>query len=222
MPPTVTPITLGSGALSVNCYLIAADAGFVLVDTGVRNQRTKLEEHLSAAGCKRGSLNLILITHGDFDHIGNAAYLREQFDAAIAINAGDTGMAAEGDMFSGRKPPKAVLKTLLPLLVRLPNADRFDPDVLLDEHSSLAEYGLPDARILLLQGHSAGSIAVVLGDGSLICGDVLENRSVPKLGAIMDDVPTAEASVERLRTMSIGTVYPGHGRPFEMSKLAAG
>lgn len=32
-----------------------------------------------------GTLKLVLLTHGDFDHIGNAAYFRFAFGARIAI-----------------------------------------------------------------------------------------------------------------------------------------
>ncbi len=86
---TVTPLTLGSGMLSVNCYRITTERGFVLVDTGTRKQRAKLEERLWADDCDRASLKLILITHGDFDHIGSAAYLRRKFGAPIAMHEGD-------------------------------------------------------------------------------------------------------------------------------------
>ena len=120
------------------------------------------------------------------------------------------------------RAPGWVARILLPLIARLPEKNRFEPDVLVDEESDLSEYGLPGAQILSLGGHSAGSIALLLDDGSLFCGDVLENRKVPKLGSIMDDVPTAQASVDRLKTLNVGTVYPGHGTPFEMSELAEG
>ncbi len=219
MPPTVTPINLGSGTFGVNCYLLGVDDGFVLVDTGMRSQRARLDERLAAEGCVPGELRLIVITHGDFDHIGSAAHLRQAYDAPIAMHTGDMSMAKEGDMFAGRTSASSVVKTLLPLLVRLPTADRFEPDVLLAEDSDLSEYGLGAAQVLLLQGHSAGSIALLLEDGSLLCGDVLENRSAPKIGSIMDDVPTAEAAFARLETMDVGTVYPGHGRPFQLGEV---
>lgn len=221
MPTTITRLTLGSGMFSVNAYLIKTDLGFVLVDTGMRNQQAKLEKRLAEERCTPESLRLILITHGDFDHIGNAAFLQRVFKAPIAMHKGDGRMASDGDMFAGRKTPGWVARILLPLIARLPEKNRFEPDVLVDEESDLAEYGLPGARILSLGGHSAGSIALLLDDGSLLCGDVLENRKAPKLGSIMDDVPTAQAGVDRLKTLNVGTVYPGHGTPFPIADLIA-
>jgi hydroxyacylglutathione hydrolase len=69
------PYKLGS----VNCYLVKIDGGYVLIDTGSSNRRSELESALESAGCKPGNLKLIVITHGDFDHVGNTACLREKF-----------------------------------------------------------------------------------------------------------------------------------------------
>ena len=73
----IIPIDLGG----VNCYLVSAGDGFILVDTGVASLRAKLEQSLLAAGCKPGNLKRILITHGDLDHAENAAYLRDKYGA---------------------------------------------------------------------------------------------------------------------------------------------
>lgn len=219
MATTITRLHLGSGAFSVNAYLLETELGFVLVDTGMRSHRAALAERLASAGCGRDTLRLILITHGDADHIGSAAYLRNRFGAPIAMHEGDIGMTANGDIFAGRARPGWLVRTLLPLVARVRPEDRFEPDVRVDEASDLAEYGLAGAYVLLLRGHSSGSIALLLDDGSLFCGDLLENRSTPKLGSIMDDVPTAELALQRLRSLPVGTVYPGHGAPFSMSDL---
>ncbi len=105
------------------------------------------------------------------------------------------------------------------LALRLPAEDRFVPDIELAEDADLAEYGLAGVRVLKLAGHSSGSVALLFEDGSLICGDLLENRSAPKLGSIMDDVPAAKRSMERLRGLEPRTVYPGHGAPFDFAEL---
>jgi len=35
----------------------------------------------------------------------------------------------------------------------------------------------------------------------------------------MDDLPTAAASLEKLKGLDIGNVYPGHGSPFQMATV---
>src|SRR4030066_485477 len=94
---------------SVNCYLIATDIGYILIDTGGSNGRADLEKELESAGCRPGHLRLIVLTHGDFDHTGNAAYLREEFGARIAMHYDDSGMVERGDMFWNRKKPHILI-----------------------------------------------------------------------------------------------------------------
>jgi hydroxyacylglutathione hydrolase len=84
---------------SVNCYLIETETGYILIDTGGSNKRTDLEKELESAGCQPGYLKLIVLTHGDFDHTGNAAYLRKKFGTTIAMHDDDSGMVERGDMF---------------------------------------------------------------------------------------------------------------------------
>jgi len=68
--PEIRTITLALpyGLGRVNCYLVKADAGYVLIDTGVSNHRAALEQELINAGCQPGNLKLVVLTHGDFDH----------------------------------------------------------------------------------------------------------------------------------------------------------
>ena len=96
----ILPLPLRMG--KVNCYLIRTGAGHVLIDTGGSNARKRLCRELANAGCNRGSLKLVILTHGDFDHTGNAAYLRTAFGTRIAMHRDDTEMAERADMFVNR------------------------------------------------------------------------------------------------------------------------
>lgn len=220
MTPEIIPIMLPMPYRlgSVNCYLIKTDAGFLLVDTGVTGQRAALVDALQSAGCRPGDLALIIITHGDFDHTGNAAYLRQTSGANIAMHRDDLGMAERGDMFSNRGSSNFLLKTLAPLLFGFGKAQRFTPDLYLEAGSDLSEYGF-EAQILSIPGHSKGSIGILTATGDLFCGDLLDNTAKPTLNSIIADSRAANDSLERLLTLDIQTIYPGHGRPFSMQLL---
>ena len=205
------PYRLGS----VKCYLVETDAAFVLIDTGGSNQRADLLGELEVSGCKPGDLKLIVLTHGDFDHSGNCAFLREKFDTKTAMHTDDSGMVERGDMFYNRTSGNALFRRMTPVLFRFAKSDRFKPDLYIREGDDLSEYGL-DARGLHLAGHSRGSIGLLTTGGELFCGDLLDNTKRPALNSIMDDLAAAKASVEKLRGLEIHTVYPGHGRPFPM------
>lgn len=205
------PYKLGT----VNCYLVQTDVGDILIDTGSSNARADLERELVNAGCQPGNLKLIVITHGDFDHIGNAAFLRDKFGAKIAMHSDDAAMAERGDMFWNRKSGNRLIKMIAPLLFGFSQACRFKPDLSVADGSDLSEYGF-DARIVSIPGHSKGSIGILTADGNLFCGDLFENIVKPTLNSIMDDVATANASVEKLERLNVKTVYPGHGNAFPM------
>lgn len=204
--------------VSVNCYLVRDDDGFVLLDTGTSAKRSTVEAALASAGCQPGNLKLIAMTHGDFDHCGNAAYLREKFGAKIVMHEDDLGIAERGDFFWNRKQPNVVVRALFGLIFRLNDADRFTPDAFIREGDHLAAYGF-DARVIEIPGHSKGSVGFLTPDSDLFCGDLLANTSKPGLWSIIDDRAAANASVEKLKQFQIGTVYPGHGRQFPMSAL---
>jgi hydroxyacylglutathione hydrolase len=221
MPQDIKPIRLPLpyklGA--VNCYLVETGSGYILIDTGGSNKRTELERELLRAGCRPGSLTLIVLTHGDFDHSGNAAHLRKKFGAKIAMHHDDSGMVERGDMFGDRQKGNNILtRRLVPILFGFGKSERFTPDFYLDEGDALSDYGF-DARVLRIPGHSKGSIGILTAGGDLFGGDLLENTDEPVLNSIMDDLAAANASVERLKSLEIEAVYPGHGGPFPMERF---
>jgi hydroxyacylglutathione hydrolase len=216
------PYRLGS----VNCYLLKNESGCLLIDTGGSNQRAELIRQLESAGCHPGTLKLIVLTHGDFDHSGNAAYLRQKFGAKIAMHAGDAGMLERGDMSWNRKKGRFLLGKVVPFLFRFGESERCKPDFYLGDGDSLTEFGF-DARLIALPGHSAGSIGVLApvggpSDGAdqvLFCGDLLDNSQQPVLNSIMDDLAAANASLQKLKNYAFSVVYPGHGQPFPAQRM---
>jgi len=130
----------------------------------------------------------------------------------------DSGMVERGNMFWNRKKSNFLIRMIAPVLFGFGKSERFKPDLYLDDGQSLSEYGL-DAKVLYLPGHSRGSIGILTADGDLICGDLLENTDGPGLNSIMDDPATAYVSIEKLKQLSIRTVYPGHGEPFLMESF---
>jgi len=217
MPAEIVTITQ-KYMMAVNCYLVKTSTGCILIDTGLTKRRPDLVRELEAADCGPGDLKLIVITHGHLDHNGSTAYLRERYGAKIAMHLGDSAMAESGDMFVGLKGLNvAVIRVLLPL-VGMSRYDGFTPDIILEDGLDLSEHGL-DAKVVHVPGHSKGSIGVLTTEGDLFCGDLLVNNKNLARNTLIDDQAEYDASVERLKTLGIGTVYPGHGRPFKMEQF---
>ena len=208
------PYRLGT----VNCYLVRADAGFVLIDTGCGNRVSMLEKALEGAGCLPGNLRAVVLTHGDFDHSGNAAYLRQKYGTIVAMHRDDAGMVERGDIFWNRKSGNILFRKGASVLFKFSQSQRFTPERYVEDGQSLAEYGW-DARVVHLPGHSKGSIGVLTAAGNLFCGDLLENGKRPKLNSIVDDPVAVNTSLDKLVNLGAVTVYPGHGGPFTMEEF---
>jgi hydroxyacylglutathione hydrolase len=211
------PYRLGS----MNCYLVETGTGYVLIDTGCSNRHAELVEDLESAGCTPGRLDLVVLTHGDFDHAGNAAYLRERFGTKVAMHRDDAEMVERGDMFCNRRNANILIRVVSPMLSALfgfGKSERFQPDLFIEDGYDLSEYGF-DAQVLHIPGHSRGSVGILTAGGDLFCGDLLNSTDKPALNSIIDDLAAANASVARLRSLGVNTVYPGHGRPFSLEEL---
>ncbi len=215
----------------VNSYLLAAGDGFVLFDTGISSKRAALQQALAGAGCRPGNLKLVILSHGDVDHAGNAAWLRGVYDTKIAMGCDDAGMVERGVMNWNRKArPDRVsflgrvimpLSKVLTLFSGPERMETFAPDLYLEDGQDLRAYGL-EARVLHLPGHSRGSIGILTADGALLCGDLLMNMTRPAMHFLVDDLAAERASIGKLRGLPVRTVYPGHGRPFSWEQFLRG
>ena len=232
MTSEIKPINL----TGVNCYLVKTGDGWILIDTGFSTGRAKLEQELEAAGCRPGNLDLILLTHGDSDHADNAAHLRDKYGTKIAIHAADSEMVERGDMSWNRKtkPDKVALifrlmTSIVSLFFKGNTFQTFKPDITVEEGFDLSPYGF-DAKVLHLPGHSKGSIGILTTGGgpstfpattvpALFCGDLLYNLFGRPSCLYIDDLADFEASIKKLRSIGIGIVYPGHGKPFPLEQF---
>ncbi len=206
----------------MNSYLLGTGDGYVLIDTGRPEKRSNLDARLEAAGCCQGDLKLILITHGDYDHAGNATFLREKHGSVIAMHRSDAGRVMKADWNLGikHKPDKFPLPLRMASHLFRPGPfETFRPDLYLEDGQSLIDFGL-DATVFHLPGHTRGSVGVLTADGSLFCGDLLDNLiGRPGLQFFINDMAEARASLERVRHLEVDRVYPGHGKPFELSQV---
>ncbi len=220
MPQVIKTLSTETMRIAVNCYLVQSGAGFFLIDTGMAKKQDKLDHDLKLAGCQPGDLKLIILTHGDFDHSGNSAHLRERYGAKIGMHRGDLVNVESGDMFANKKtnPVAKTIAKILFFVTGLGIFTTFTPDLFLEDSQNLSEYGW-DATVIHLPGHSKGSIGILTPEGDLFCGDLLVNTQKPAINTLGDDLDQMKSSAERLKGLSINTVYPGHGGPFPIEKL---
>jgi glyoxylase-like metal-dependent hydrolase (beta-lactamase superfamily II) len=205
----------------VSAYLLHGEKGFVLVDSGTEHHRIMLADRLAQAGCAKGDLALVVLTHADYDHAGNCAWLRETYGAKIAVHEGDAPMLETG--IAPRRSIRGFFGPLLTFLVNLRKVRNpaCAPDLRLVDGQDLGEWGV-QARIVHLPGHTPGAIGVLVGETDFLAGDVYANWRKPAASPFVHDVEAYRASLAKARTVvpATATVWPGHGGPFPASALA--
>lgn len=222
----------------VNAYLGKQGGNCVLFDTGGHmtldkefdGRRERLKQELDLAGCTPDSLKLIVLTHGDCDHAGNANCIRDTYHAKIAMHKDDLELVRNLTgklMMHSFRYSSPVLNLVFKIMKKkialvnekvLQDFETFTPDIFLEDGGDLSAYGF-DAKIIGLPGHTEGSIGILTSGGELIAGDTFVNMKKPVAALNAVDFSKLHASIAKLKEMDIRTVYPGHGVPFDIKDL---
>ena len=217
----------------VNCYLGEEEGQYVLFDTGgymvldktFDNRRGLLKRVLYASGCNEENLRLLVLTHGDIDHVANAQYLREQYGLKIAMHEGDLKLVQNPtiedmmESFNYRSIAFKVIMRCMKTKIRkvmqktLDAFETFTPDILLREGDTLQTYGF-DAKILSLPGHTEGSIGILTSNNELIAGDLFQNNKHLEVAMNAIDFEGLDKSAKRIEDMKVKAIYVGHGTPW--------
>jgi hydroxyacylglutathione hydrolase len=215
MSLAIHPIKLGFE----HCYLIQG-AGCIMIDGGSPGQAEVFRQALAGLSLQPGDIQLIVLTHGHWDHIGSAQAIQALTGARLALHRQEKdwleqslkplppGVTAWGRVFI------KIMALFMPS-VRIPPAK---VDVILgDEALSLAEYGIP-GKIMPTPGHSRGSVSVVLETGDAFVGDLamaeFPLRLSPGLPIFAEDMRQVRQSWQALLDAGVKTIYPAHGTPF--------
>lgn len=219
----------------VNSYLIKNDNGFYLVDAGghlvldkeFNDRRDLLVKELDKQGVNKENLKLIILTHGDNDHVCNADFIRNKYEAPIAIHKNDLDlvenltveMAMKSFNYSSfifKMVFKIMNKKILQVMKKTVDEYKpFKPDIIIDEDEfDFNKYGL-DAKAIYTPGHTKGSISILTSEENLLCGDTFDNNKKPERALNALDFDELDRSIEKLKKYQIKNVYPGHGNEFK-------
>lgn len=224
--------------VDVNCYLIENEGKYILVDTGGHmfrdrtycSREKQLKAILNEYGVTKDNLKLLILTHGDCDHIFNASAIHKEYEVPVAMCSEDIRMVflPKWDCYKINSKYSSIVlrivfkkmeKKIEPLMQKVyKDYKSFEPDIILQEGSDLSEYGF-DGMIYHTPGHTQESICILDSEGNMICGDLFANMNKPSLPPNASDFKILKEQARRMLALPVKTIYPGHGEPFSANRV---
>ena len=179
-------------------YLIKGDTKNVLIDTGVAGKFPVLERRLAELGLHVKDVNLIILTHEHYDHIGATAFFhRTAVVAAHRLAANKLELQDEFVTF--RK-------------YRDQSSKPFWVDIWLEDGSTI-DLGNYELQVIHTPGHTSGCICLYEPRmGFVFTGDTVFAGGTLSEIAVGGNVSDYVNSVWRLSNLKIKQIYPGHGK----------
>jgi glyoxylase-like metal-dependent hydrolase (beta-lactamase superfamily II) len=184
-----------------NTYVLSNEKdACMIIDPGCYfgNERAVLRAYIEQEGLKP---ELLLNTHCHLDHVFGNKFVYETWDLRPRIHEWEVPVLASA--------PEAGLRWGMPF-------ENFQGEPILIREGEKVLLGEDELAILLVPGHSPGSLAFYSGSqGFLIGGDVLFRGSIGRTDLPGGDHATLLRSIrEQLWPLPDETiVYPGHGEP---------
>ena len=210
--------------LNVSGFLLFADHGALLIDTGYGNTTSFFINALKKYNLQPEDIRLIVLTHTHFDHAGGVAEIAAITGAPVAVHQLEANYLERG---STPVPPGTRWKAkVLHVIARLFARKKFRytgviPNIRFEKEFSLKEYGVK-GKVLHTPGHTEGSVSVILENGEAIVGDNVmgiprKNYFPPFAVDIRGVINTWQTYVD----LGLETVFPAHGRSVKVKDLAA-
>jgi len=184
------------GMFGSNIFLVVGSKT-VLVDAGSGVLLNKMISKIKRT-LKDRRLDMIVLTHCHYDHIGGAKALADEFGSDIMAGMGDAPYIANGDpeytaarMFGGKVYPMDVTELV---------------------EGDIIDLGDHRLRVVDTPGHTLGGICLYDEvTRSLFSGDTVFARGVGRTDLISGSSRDLINSLKKLKDLDIGTLYPGHG-----------
>ena len=201
-----------------NCFLLRGERT-ILVDGGAPGGLNSFVNHMKQLNVDPKQIELILLTHGHWDHIASLSGVREMTGAKVAIHHADQYMVETGEppFPAGTNGYGDAMSWLAKRLIH-PHLTKIKVDRILDDNGlSLSEFGIP-GKVVHTPGHTAGHVSIVLDSGEAFVGDMAMNswflRLTPGLPILADDMNVLIQSWKKILKMGIKRIYPAHGMDF--------
>lgn len=194
-------------------YLLKGKSGYLLIDTGLRNNYTKLLNFLRKSNVNPDKIELVVITHADGDHFGCLDLLLRDYPALVsAASEVEAAAIAKGESSRPLKV-RGLKKSLYGLIGPLFASKPAQIKRILHPGEVFPYMG--GLEILDTRGHTPEHISLwSQSTRTLFCGDSIRfNGSLlsPSTGSNTWDEALAMKSFELQMELKPDRIYGGHG-----------
>ena len=183
---------------SSHVYLVRGADKNVLIDTGTTSNFSNVSECLQELGLKIEKIHFIILTHEHSDHTGATSLLF------------NTAMVSAHRLAANKIELQDEFVTMNKYL-NTPGK-QFYAHVWLEDNM-LIDLGNYKLKVIHTPGHTSGCICVyATKEGLLFSGDTVFANGVLSDIASSGNISDYLNSLERLSTMKLSEMYPGHGR----------
>ena len=207
------------------CYLIKED-GIILIDGGPPNKLEAFQKYLTEMSVMPNDIRLIVLTHGDFDHVGSAQEIKLLTGAKIAIHEKDrlNFENSQHNFPQGTTMWGRFLRFILnPITQKIFGFTGGTSDIILDGSDyPLQDFGI-SGKIVYTPGHTKGSVSVILENGEAFVGCLahynIPFRLRPGLPIFAEDINEVKKSWNSLLQRGVKKIYPAHGDSFHVDVI---
>ena len=189
-----------SGQFEVNCYLVydVTTKAAIIIDPG-EDDKSVIKEIESLAL----KPELLINTHGHFDHILSDDIIRKKYNIPLAIHKDDVVFLSDINKNASYIIGKSV---------KINN-----PEIIFEKEQSY-QTSFCKYSILNTPGHTPGSVCVLI-DNDLFSGDTLFAGSIGRTDFPCSSPSAMKQSLQKIKQLDKNMqVYPGHGPSTNMKK----
>ena len=217
----------------VNCYLLAGEAGWTVVDTGLNTADGRETWHMALAelGIQFSDIEQIVLTHAHPDHYGLAGWLQQEAQGlpSVLMSPRERELAhwvwqeeagwteAVTSFWRQCGIPDEVVTAVVTETDRTRQRTRPHPQTIQTiEPDTIIKLGNRQFQIIHTPGHSDGQIIFYdAAERLLLCGDHVLQRITPNISlwpfGEPDPLGRYLHSLSQIAQLDVNLALPGHG-----------